>query len=103
MSAQYRHAKRRDPNEKGIVAELRKAGASVKVMDEPVDLLVGYRGRNYLIEVKSPAGPRGGTSGSGQRLNDNQEMFFTRWRGQVDFVTTAEGALILIGAIDGSD
>lgn len=93
-------AKRRDPNEAAIVAALRKAGATVTPLHVPVDLLVGYRGKNYLLEVKRPPGKSGGTSESGQRLNPNQRKFFDEWAGQVRVVTSASEALLAIGADD---
>ncbi len=59
-----RHARARDGNECGIVEALRSAGAVVTRIDDAgvPDLLVGYRGRTILIEVKLPLGARGGKS-----------------------------------------
>lgn len=92
-------AKRRDPNEAEIVAALRAVGASVTPLHEPVDLLVGFRGKNYLLEVKRPPGKYGGTSESGQKLNKNQVKFFDEWRGQVRIVTSVADALLAIDAV----
>jgi hypothetical protein len=49
-----RRAKRRDENEGPIIAAMLAAGATVLQLDE-IDLLVGFRGLNILIEVKNPA------------------------------------------------
>lgn len=49
-----RRAAKRDQNEPEIVAALRALGAFVWLLDQPVDLLVGYRGRWHLLEVKRP-------------------------------------------------
>ncbi len=53
---------RRDEGEAAIVAALRAEGAWVRRLDakDLPDLLVLFRGRIYLLEVKQPAGPRGG-------------------------------------------
>ena len=57
----YRRDARRDENEVSIIEALRAAGASVTAIGQPVDLLVGYRERTFLFEVKKPLGPRGGS------------------------------------------
>jgi hypothetical protein len=93
-----RHANQRDGNEKPIVDALRQIGASVYVIDKPCDLLVGYRGRNFLLEVKLPLGPRGGSSHS--NLNDAQEDFEEAWHGQFDVVRSAVEAIeIVVGPV----
>jgi hypothetical protein len=68
---------RRDPGEAPIVAALRAAGCLVKQLSETdlPDLLVGLRGRFVLVEVKEPAGPKGGTSKKGQKLREGQRIF----------------------------
>ena len=85
----------RDANEPQIVAALEGVGASVIRLDKPVDLLVGYRGRNLLLEVKTPLGPKGGRSHS--KATPEQRDFFARWRGQFSVVRTVEEALAAIG------
>lgn len=65
----------RDRAEPAIVRALRSVGAVVVLhngKDEP-DLFVGLRGRWLAIEVKEPAGPRGGTSS--KRLTPGQLAF----------------------------
>lgn len=92
-----RFAKQRDANEGEVVAALRAVvGAHVILLDQPVDLLVGYRGRNWLLEVKLPPGPRGGTSHS--QPTDEQLGFFRTWPGQKQVVRSAGEALRAIGA-----
>ena len=86
----------RDANEPEIVRGLLQIGASVETMDRPVDLLVGYRGKNFLLEVKLPLGPRGGDSHS--RLTDDQKDFFATWHGQRCVVRNLSDALLAIGA-----
>ena len=91
-----RYANRRDENEPGIVADLRQIGASVCLLDVPCDLLVGYRGTNYLIEVKRPLGPQGGSSG--RELTQGQDAFAATWRGQFRVARSSDEALRIIGA-----
>lgn len=92
-----RHAKARDANEPEIVAALKAIGASVERLDTPVDLLVGFRGQTYMIEVKLPRGPKGGANGS--RLTLDQEQLFDHWRGgPLAVARSAEEALRIVGA-----
>jgi len=93
----YRPDTARDANEAAIVATLRQIGASVIRLDEPCDLIVGYRGRNYLIEIKAPLGPKGGASRAS--LTPKQRVFFRDWQGQAEIARTATEALAAIGAI----
>ena len=83
--AKYRYH-RLDRNHAEIRDALEKAGATV-VPDGPMDLLVGFRGRNYLLEIKTATG----------KLRVRQESFMRRWKGQVHLVRTVEEALEVIG------
>lgn len=47
---------RPDTNQKKIVAALRDIGAVVFLIGKPFDLLVGFRGQLFLLEVKNPEG-----------------------------------------------
>lgn len=81
------YAKRRDANEPEIVKALRDVGATVELLDW-CDLLVGYKGVNYLIEVKTEKGT----------LTDKQELDFPRWNGRkIKIARTVEAALKEIG------
>lgn len=51
-----RVAKRRDANERYIVEALERVGAEVWITDRPADLLVWFRRRWYVLEVKMPHG-----------------------------------------------
>lgn len=66
-----RYAKKRDASEPEIVAALLQCGFSVERLDRPVDLLVGFRGRTFVVECKV----------EGKKLNENQKDFVARWRG----------------------
>jgi hypothetical protein len=56
------------------------------------DLLVGYAGRNYVLEVKNPDRPP-----SRHRLTEAEAKLHQRWRGQVDIVFTLADALRVLG------
>lgn len=66
-----RYAKKRDISEPEIVTALVRCGFSVERIDTPVDLIVGFRRRTFLVECKS--GKR--------KLNENQTRFVDGWRG----------------------
>lgn len=77
---------------------LRKAGCSVYILDDPLDLLVGYQGWTTLVEVKAPKGTRGGVSHKG--LTDSQKEFIESWRGgRILIVRTLREALLGIGIV----
>ena len=89
----YRRAAKRDKNEPEIIQALRAVGASVAQNSAPglPDLLVGYRGQTYLIEVKAPKGT----------LTPDQVEFMRQWEGTlVHICKTPDEALRAIGAID---
>ena len=95
-----RYAKKVDENQKEIVAALRAIGSSVIVIGTPVDLLVGYRARNFLVEVKNP------NSGYGKHDTGTpaQRKFFETWKGQARKVYTVDEAINLVTrAYDGKD
>ena len=83
-------AAKTDANQKAIVAALRKAGASVQVLSDKgqgvPDLIIGYKGMNYLIECKTEKGV----------LNKRQIKWFSSWLGQVAVVRTIDEALTVI-------
>lgn len=89
-----------DNNQSRIVSALRQAGATVTTLHEVgrgcPDLLVGFRGRNYLMEIKD-----GRKVPSRRRLTETQIIWHAHWRGQVDIVNSVEEALDLIN-IDGT-
>lgn len=85
-------AKRVDANQKGIVLALRQIGATVQPLHTVgrgcPDLLVGFRGRNWLIEVKDGERPP-----SKRRLTDDESVWHETWRGQVATVGSIEDAI----------
>ena len=90
-----------DGNQKDIVQALRMVGASVSACQAVgkgfPDLVVGYQGQNYLIEVKDPSQPK-----HRHEFTPAQVEFHRDWRGQICKVFTAREALEVIGALRGS-
>lgn len=86
-----RYGKRVDANQLEIVKALEKIGCVVLEIGWPVDLLVGYRRHNFLIEIKDPDKVE-----SERELTDAQVEFFAKWRGQVVKVETVHEALALV-------
>ena len=86
-----RRAARVDATQEAIVSALRAAGAYVWVIGLPVDLLVGYKGHTFCVEVKS--GPR-------KRLTKLQADFFENWSGStLARIDCPEAALRMIGVV----
>jgi len=87
-----RYAARTDANQTEIVMALRKAGAYVWVIGLPVDLLVGYKDRTFLVEVKTT---------SKKRLTSLQADFFNNWSGStLARIDSVEAALNMIGVLN---
>lgn len=87
-----RYARRRDLNEPQIIEALEAAGCDVLQSDD-FDLVVGYRGGNFLIECKRPK------RATESRITPIQKRLRGQWRGQYAIVTTPEEALIAVGAV----
>ena len=89
-----RRAARVDENQASIVKALREAGAYVWIIGLPVDLLVGYNGHSFLVEIKTD---------SKKRLTALQADFFEKWTGSaLARIDSPEAALRMIGVKDGS-
>jgi len=86
-----RHAARIDANQAQIVSALRAAGAYVWIISLPVDLLVGYKGHTFLVEVKTD---------SKKRLTALQGDFFNNWSGStLARIDSPDAALRMIGVL----
>ena len=86
-----RHAARIDANQAQIVSALRAAGAYVWIISLPVDLLVGYKGHTFLVEIKTDAK---------KRLTGLQDDFFNNWSGStLARIDSPEAALRMIGVL----
>lgn len=87
-----RRAARVDANQAQVISALRAAGAYIWIIGLPVDLLVGYKGHTFLVEIKN--GPK-------KRLTGLQEDFFNNWSGStLARVDGPEAALRMIGVVN---
>jgi hypothetical protein len=78
-----RRAARVDSNQSEIVDDLRRIpGCTVAILSAVggglPDILIGYRGANFLVEIKDPSKPK-----ADQELTDDQKKFHAEWKGQV--------------------
>ena len=87
-----RRASRVDANQQQVVSALRAAGAYVYIIGLPVDLIVGYQGKMYLVEIKD--GPK-------KTLTRLQQDFFGNWcGGGLHRINNADEALQMIGVTE---
>jgi Holliday junction resolvase len=79
---------KRDDNEVEIVNALRAIGASVAYLSSKgiPDLLVCFKNKLYLMEVKKPKG----------KLTIDQIKFHDNWNGDIHIVRTAEEAIKIL-------
>lgn len=89
MSSPNRYRRRRDQNEPAIVDALTSIGCDVFRLDAPCDLLVAYRGRNLLIEIKRP---------KVGRVTAAQAKWNESWRGPRATVRTVDEAIAAVTA-----
>jgi len=78
-----RRAARVDGNQESIVADLRRIPGCTVAITSAVgggfpDLIVGYRGFNFMFELKDASQPI-----HRHALTDDQSEFHDNWRGQV--------------------
>ncbi len=77
-----------DHNQAAIVDALRKVGAKVEIIRKPLDLLVGFNRRTYILEVKQVKG----------RISQGHEDSIRDWPGDIPgVVLSASEALAVIG------
>lgn len=90
-----RTASRVDANQAQIVQALRAIGASVfhvHQLKNAFDMLVGYRGRTFLMEIKDPSQPP-----SARQLTPGEAEFKRTWRGsEYHVVYTADQAIAIV-------
>lgn len=90
-----RRAAKKDISQDEIVKRLRSCGVSVepkmaRIGQGVPDLLCGYRGHNFLLEVKT-----GGTP-SARKLTADEVAWHDSWGGQVHVVSDWEEAMKVI-------
>lgn len=85
-----RYAKRTDDNHRDVIDEFRLVMPDATLADMSgagngiPDVLIGWRGRNYLFEIKDPD-----KCPSARSLTDMQKEFHLSWQGQVKVVHCA--------------
>jgi len=84
--------RRVDNNQKEIVKELRKFGATVAhthiIGKGFPDIVVGYSGNNFLFEIKEP--------GAREKLTDKEKVWLNAWLGQSEVIENSQEAIEII-------
>ena len=84
-----RYAASADLNQKEIIHALKKIGCEVWIIGRPVDLLVGFRRHNFLIECKR--------EGVKPRKDQKEQQDWIRdYPGQVRICSSPEEAIRLV-------
>jgi hypothetical protein len=93
-------AARTDANQTEVTKALRKIGCSVQLLHSVgrgcPDMLVGYKGNNYLLEIKDGDKPE-----SARKLTAEQTIWHYDWKGQVAVVNSAQEAIDTIKILSG--
>lgn len=93
-------AARTDANQSEITKALRKMGCSVQLLHSVgrgcPDMLVGYKGNNYLLEIKDGEKPE-----SQRKLTAEQTIWHFDWKGQVAVVNNVHEAIDTIKRLSG--
>lgn len=84
-----------DANQPDIVAAFRRLGCSVQPLHNVgqgvLDLMVGYRGRSHVVEVKDGSKPP-----SKRRLTPDQQDWLDNWRGDKHIVESTDHVIALV-------
>lgn len=98
MEGNVRRKAKVDANQAEVVEALRSLGASVYITSGVgsgfPDIVVGFRGQNYLFEIKDENQPP-----SAKKLTEHEVMFAKDWRGQVNTIENVYEALKVMGAL----
>jgi hypothetical protein len=88
--------KKTDRNQTDIVDGLRKCGVSVTITSDVgdgfVDAVAGYRGVNYLLEIKDGEQPP-----SKRKLTPAEAEWHEAWKGTAHVVKSLDEALAVVG------
>lgn len=84
-----------DANQREIVCALRKMGATVVILSAlgcgVPDLLVGFRNKNFLFEVKDGKKPP-----SARALTPDEKVFFATYAGSAHIIESIEQAIEIL-------
>ena len=90
-----KYAARKDGNQDEIVEAIRNIGATVtsvhQIGNGLPDLLVGFRGKNYLFEIKDRDKPP-----SKRKLTDDEKQWHNMWQGHCHVVKSVNEALDIL-------
>lgn len=90
--------RRTDANQTQIVDALRQMGATVFVTSSIgrgfPDIVMSYKGTNYLIEIKDGAKPK-----SQQKLTKAEEEFHDKWQSTVQIMRSVDEAVDFISKL----
>jgi hypothetical protein len=93
-----RRAKRRDTNEPAVIDALKSISGLTIIMTDAVDLIIGYKGRNYLIELKAESSISKKTGKVLEsRIQESQKTLRKEWRGQYLITASLDEILKEIG------
>lgn len=85
--------KRTDFNQQEIINALRAIGCSVQDLSQvgkgTPDIICGFRGKNFLLEIKNAAD-------RAPQLTPCEQQWIRDWRGQVGVITSLRDALAVI-------
>ena len=85
-----------DNNHKEILDQCRKIPQLTAFSTHTIgkgfpDIVVGYKGLNYLFEIKDPLKPK-----SARKLTQHESSFFCNWKGQVNVIHTIEDIIEIL-------
>jgi hypothetical protein len=89
-----RRAAKVDANQAEIVKKIRSIGASVHSVAQLkgfCDIVVGFRGKNFLFEIKDENQPP-----SKRKLTEMEAKFQLSWQGQIDTIINFDEALEIL-------
>tara|TARA_R110000803_G_scaffold4054_8_gene13905 strand:- start:1896 stop:2195 length:300 start_codon:yes stop_codon:yes gene_type:complete len=93
-----RRAKRRDANEPAIIDALKSISGLTIITTDAVDLIIGYKGRNYLIELKAESSISKKTGEVLEsKIRPSQKTLRKEWSGQYLITASLDEILKQIG------
>jgi hypothetical protein len=85
-----------DNNQSSLVKQMRKIPGLTVALTHTVgngfgDAVIGFRGRNYLVEIKDPSKPP-----SAKKLTPDEQRFHDEWTGQISVIETIDDVMKII-------
>lgn len=90
-----RFGRKTDANQSDIMWALRAVGAVVFDIQEPFDLLIDYKGKWIVMEVKNPE--TNARKKGGSKMTETQEQILAKLSAPVAVVETAKEAIDYLG------